>query len=64
MSPSGQLSRDFCGLALQMRGAIRAELGNDLWLEGNEWTTQKGLASTTLLFDAETAQKSPARAII
>jgi hypothetical protein len=40
-----------------MRGAIRAELGNGLWVEGNEWMTQNGLASPGLSFDPETTQK-------
>jgi hypothetical protein len=40
-----------------MRGAIRAELGSGLWVEGNEWTTQNGMASPSLSYDAETTQK-------
>jgi hypothetical protein len=43
--------------SLPRRGAIRPKLGSGLLLE-NEWTTQKGLASPSLLFDAETTQKT------
>jgi len=43
--------------ALKMRGSIRAELGSGLWVEGNEWTTQRGLAVPSLFYDAETTQK-------
>jgi hypothetical protein len=29
-------------ITLKMRGTIRAQLGNGLWVEGNEWTPQNG----------------------
>ena len=43
--------------ALKMQGSIRAEFGAGLWVEGNEWTTQKGLASPSLFYDADTTRK-------
>jgi hypothetical protein len=42
---------------LEMRGSIRAEYGNALWVEGNDWTTQKGIDPPNLLYDAGTTQK-------
>jgi hypothetical protein len=48
---------DKAPLVLPMRGSIRAELGGGLWVEGNEWTTQKGFASPNLAYDAETTTK-------
>jgi hypothetical protein len=51
------INREKAPIALKMRGAIRAELGSGLWVEGNEWTTQNGMASPSLLYDAETTQK-------
>ena len=44
-------------ITTQMRGSICAELGNGLWVEGNQWTTQKGIAPSSLFYDAETTQK-------
>jgi parallel beta helix pectate lyase-like protein len=43
--------------ASKMCGAIRAELGNGLWLESNEWITSKGPAFPCLYYDAETTAK-------
>jgi hypothetical protein len=43
--------------ALKMRSSIRAEFGSGLWVEGNEWTTQKGLASPSLFYDPDTTSK-------
>jgi hypothetical protein len=51
------INREKAPIALKMRGAIRAELGSGLWVEGNEWTTQNGMASPSLSYDAETTQK-------
>jgi hypothetical protein len=44
-------------ITLKMRGSICAEFGSGLWVEGNEWTTQKGIASSSLFYDADTTQK-------
>lgn len=44
-------------MVLKMRGSIRAELGSGLWVEGNEWTTQSGITSPSLLYDSDTTQK-------
>jgi hypothetical protein len=42
---------------LKMRGSICAELGSALWVEGNEWTIQNGVASFSLFYDADTTPK-------
>lgn len=44
-------------VAEKMRGSIRAEFGSGLWVEGNDWTTQKDIDLPRLLYDAETTQK-------
>ena len=44
-------------VVLKMRGSIRAESGTGLWVEGNDWTTQKGIDPPGLFYDKETAQK-------
>jgi hypothetical protein len=51
------INREKAPIALKMRGAIRAELGSGLWVEGNEWTTRNGMASPSLSYDPETTQK-------
>ena len=51
------INREKAPIAVKMRGSIRAELGSGLWVGGNEWTTQKGLASPSLFYDADTTQK-------
>jgi Right handed beta helix region len=51
------INREKAPIAVKMRGSIRAKLGSGLWVEGNEWTTQKGLASPSLFYDADTTQK-------
>lgn len=44
-------------IALKMRGSIRAEFGSVLWVEGNDWTTQKGIDPPNLFYDAGTTPK-------
>jgi len=51
------INREKAPIAVKMRGSIRANLGSGLWVEGNEWTTQKSLASPSLFYDADTTQK-------
>ena len=34
-----------------------AWLGSGLWVEGSGWTTQKGIASPKLFYDADTTRK-------
>jgi hypothetical protein len=51
------INREPAPIALKMRGSIRAELGSGLWVDGNEWTTQKGLVSPSLEYDAETSHQ-------
>jgi hypothetical protein len=51
------INRQKAPVVLKMRGAIRAELGSGLWVEGNEWTTQNGMASPSLSYDAETTRQ-------
>jgi len=44
-------NREKAPFAQKIRGSIRADLGTGLWLEGNVWTTQKGIeapASSTM----------------
>jgi hypothetical protein len=41
-------------LRLKMRGDIRAELGNGLWVEGNEWTARKDAVVPSLFYDSDT----------
>lgn len=43
--------------AATMRGGIRAELGSGLWVDGNDWVTQKDSASPALFYDPDTASK-------
>ena len=52
------INREKAPIAVKMRGSIHAELGRGLWVEGNEWTTQKGLASPSLFYDADTTQNN------
>jgi hypothetical protein len=40
----------------KLRGAIHAELGRGLWLEGNKWMTENGLPKPATLYDPETTQ--------
>jgi Right handed beta helix region len=42
---------------LKMRGAVRAELGSDLSVEGNDWTTQKGIPLPSLFYDPRTTSQ-------
>jgi hypothetical protein len=51
------INNDKPPVALKMRGAILAELGKYLWVEGNNWTTKKGIDTPALFYDAETASK-------
>jgi Right handed beta helix region len=44
-------------IMLKMRGSIQAGFGSGLWVEGNDWTTQNGIESPSLLYDAETTKK-------
>ena len=46
---------------LKMRGAICAELGTGLSVEGNTWTTQKDIASPGLFYDLDTTEKVSCR---
>ena len=43
--------------APKMAASIRAELGNGLWINGNDWTTPGGTTSPYLFYDPETAKK-------
>ncbi|MGW4247313.1 right-handed parallel beta-helix repeat-containing protein, partial [Nocardia sp. NPDC004722] len=49
-------------VAEKMRGSIRAELGTDLWVEGNVWTTQKDIEAPSLFYDADTTHSIVCRA--
>jgi hypothetical protein len=46
----------------KMRGSIRAELGTNLWVEGNDWTTQRGLDTPSVFYDADTTRSIVCRA--
>lgn len=50
------VNREKAPTTLKMRGSIRAELGSGLWVEENQWTTEKGIAWTSLFYDAETTK--------
>ena len=47
-------NREKAPVAEKMRGSIRAELGNGLWVLSNVWTTEKGIDAPSLFFDADT----------
>jgi len=55
-------NREKAPFAQKIRGSIRAELGTGLWLEGNVWTTQKGIEASCLFYDAETTHSIVCRA--
>jgi len=38
-----------------MAASIRAELGNGLWINGNDWTTTAGTPIPYLFYDPQTA---------
>jgi hypothetical protein len=44
-------------VVLKMRGAVRAELGSGLSVEGNNWTTQKGIPLPGLFYDPQTTSQ-------
>jgi hypothetical protein len=44
-------------VVLQMRGAVRAELGSGLSVESNSWTTQKGIPAPGLFYDPQTTSQ-------
>ncbi|HZY38269.1 MAG TPA: hypothetical protein VFE53_16545 [Mucilaginibacter sp.] len=50
------INREKAPIALKMRGAIRAELGSGLWVEGNNWTTKNGFDPPAIFYDAETTK--------
>jgi hypothetical protein len=47
-------NREKAPVAEKMHGSIRVELGTGLWVEGNVWTTQKGIEASSLFYDADT----------
>jgi len=51
------INREKAPIALKRRGAIHAEHGSGLWVEGNTWMTQNGIASPDLSYDPDTTQK-------
>lgn len=55
-------NREKAPVAEKMRGSIRAELGTGLWVEGNVWTTQKGIEAPSLFYDADTTHSIVCRA--
>jgi hypothetical protein len=56
------VNNDKSTLAEKMRGGIRAELGTGLWVEGNDWTTQRGIDPPNLFYDADTTRSIVCRA--
>jgi hypothetical protein len=55
------INREKAPITLRMRGSIRAESGSGLWVEDNEWTTQKGIDQPSLFYDVETSKKVVSR---
>ena len=51
------VNRGKAPLAEEMRGSVRAEYGNGLWLEGNTWTTQGGIERPAFFYDRETVKR-------
>ncbi|MDQ0472693.1 right-handed parallel beta-helix repeat-containing protein [Labrys wisconsinensis] len=49
-------------LPAPMRGGVRAEQGNGLWVEGNAWTTRAGVGVPALFYDADTTRAVVCRA--
>jgi hypothetical protein len=44
-------------VVLKIRGAVRAELGSGLSVEGNNWTTRKGIPLPGLFYDPQTTSQ-------
>jgi hypothetical protein len=55
-------NREQAPVAEKMRSSIRAELGTGLWVEGNVWTTQKGMEAPSLFYDADATHSIVCRA--